>query len=316
MGGQPAPQRRVAAIDCGTNTLRLLIADLDPASAQPVRQVVREMRTVRLGEGLEASGRFADAALERTRAALVEYAALITAHGATTTRMVATSASRDAANREDLFAIAQRTVGVQPEVVSGDQEGRLTFRGVLSGLRLTGATTVLDIGGGSTEIFVGDGAGADRGVSMDVGVVRLTERHVHCDPPRPDELDRVAQDAAAALREALDRLGGAVRGPVVGVAGTATTAAAIAHRLPDYDPARIHGSRTSYADLLEVQRWACGVRTEDRRAHPAMHPGRAAVFPAGIVILTTMLRLLGADELRASESDILDGIALSIGPPQ
>lgn len=308
MGGE----RRVAAIDCGTNTLRLLIADVDPGSSRPVRQVRREMRTVRLGEGIEATGRFSAAALERAGRTLVEYAALIDRNEVQATRMVATSATRDAANRQDLFDLVAATVGVRPEVISGDLEGRLTFRGVLSGLVLDGSSTVVDIGGGSTEIFVGDADGVHRGVSMNIGVVRLTERHVHADPPLPAELARLERDVLDVLEGGLAELGPLPAGPVIGVAGTATTAAALAHRMPDYDPTQIHGLRTPYADLDRVREWACRVSTRARAAHPAMHPGRAGVFPAGMVILQTVLAAIGADELTVSESDILDGIALSI----
>lgn len=304
--------RRVAAIDCGTNTLRLLIADIAPGSSRPVRQVVRQMRTVRLGEGVEATGRFAAAALERTHRALSEYADLIAAHDVERTRMVATSATRDAANRQELFDLASSTVGVQPEVISGDQEGRLTFGGVLSGLAVRGRTVVVDIGGGSTEIFVGDEHGVDRGISIDIGVVRLTERHVHDDPPPADQLSRVERDATDAVAGALAQIGQPDAETVIGVAGTATTAAALAHRMPGYDPTRIHGLRTPYADLVAVREWAGGVTTAERAAHPAMHPGRAGVFPAGMVILQTVMSALGAHELTVSESDILDGIALSI----
>lgn len=311
-GRHAAGARRVAAIDCGTNTLRLLIADVQPGSAAPVRQVLREMRTVRLGEGIEATGRFSAAALERTRKTLEEYAALIAAHEVSATRMVATSATRQAANREDLFDIVAATVAVPTEVISGDQEGRLTFRGVLSGLALRERTMVLDIGGGSTEIFIGDSDGIDRGISMDVGVVRLTERHVHNDPPLPDQLREVEQDVRDALQEAVARIGALEADTVIGVAGTATTAAALAHRMTSYQPNVIHGLRTPYTDLLEVREWACRTDTPTRAAHPAMHPGRAGVFPAGMVILQTVLASLGGPELTVSESDILDGIALSI----
>lgn len=315
-GAHPGGLTRVAAIDCGTNTLRLLIADIDLESVNPVHQVLREMRTVRLGEGVEATGRFASTALARTREALIEYAAMIAEHDVQNTRMVATSATRDAANRSELFDIVASTVATRPEVISGDQEGRLTFRGVLSGLTLDGPSTVVDIGGGSTELFVGDASGVDRGVSMNIGVVRLTERHVRSDPPLRAELERIEQDVATAVREALVEINRPVTGPLIGVAGTATTAAALAHRMPGYDPKLIHGLRTPYGDLVEVADWAARVDTAARAAHPAMHPGRAGVFPAGMVILRTVMATLGADALTVSESDILDGIALSIAEGQ
>ncbi|WP_134322844.1 Ppx/GppA phosphatase family protein [Cumulibacter soli] len=304
--------RRVAAIDCGTNTLRLLIADVAPGTDRRVRQVLREMRTVRLGEGIDATGRFADAALRRTEATLREYAHLIADHEVAATRMVATSASRDAANREELIDLVNATVGVTPEVISGDQEGRLTFAGVLSGFELTEESIVIDIGGGSTELFIGDAAGVDQGISMNIGVVRLSERHVHSDPPLPAELALVADDVHRALADGLAQIPPLPHARVIAVAGTATTAAAIAHQLPGYDPSVIHGLRTSSAELRRVYDWASARDTAQRAAHPAMHPGRAGVFPAGMVILDSLLRELGADEMTVSESDILDGIALSI----
>ncbi|MFV0533210.1 MAG: exopolyphosphatase [Cumulibacter sp.] len=304
--------RRVAAIDCGTNTLRLLIADVAPDADRRVRQVLREMRTVRLGEGIDATGRFADAALRRTESTLQEYAQLIADHDVAVTRMVATSASRDAANREQLIDVVNATVGVTPEVISGDQEGRLTFAGVLSGLELAEESIVLDIGGGSTELFVGDATGVDQGISMDIGVVRLSERHVHSDPPLPSELALVADDVHHALMDGLGQIPPLPHARVIAVAGTATTAAAIAHQLPGYDPAVIHGMRTASVALRRVYDWASTRDTAQRAAHPAMHPGRAGVFPAGMVILGSILRTLGADDMTVSESDILDGIALSI----
>lgn len=306
--------RRVAAIDCGTNTIRLLIADISPASRTPVREVVREMRTVRLGEGIERTGEFAAAALERTHAALQEYATLIAAHEVAQVRMVATSASRDVSNRDRLVEIARSTVGVRPEVITGDEEGRLSFAGVLSGLAVPGPSMVVDIGGGSTELVAGTERGVRANVSMNIGVVRLTERHVRHDPPRSDELKRVAADAEAALSVAAERIGQSADHRIIGVAGTATTAAALARDLASYDPRVIHGATISYDDVVRVLEWSITRDTAGRAAHPAMHPGRAPVFPAGMVILDSVMRALEANEMTVSESDILDGIALSTAP--
>lgn len=305
----------MAAIDCGTNTLRLLIADVEAVSPTPVRDVVRELRTVRLGEGIERTGRFSTQALQRTDQALGQYAALIESHGAEQIRMVATSASRDVSNRQELVDIVRARIGVEPEVISGEAEGRLTFSGVLSGLTMDAQCLVLDVGGGSTELIVGDRSGARQAVSMNLGVVRQTERHVRSDPPGDDELERIAHDTRAALAQALPVIGDPRGLSVIGVAGTATTAAAIAHGLDSYDPELIHASRTPLADVVGVREWACRRTTAQRRDHPAMHPGRAAVFPAGTVILQTVLETLHADELIVSESDILDGVALSIVVP-
>ncbi|WP_106849775.1 exopolyphosphatase [Blastococcus sp. Marseille-P5729] len=306
--------RRVAAIDCGTNTIRLLIADIAPETARPVREVVRQMRTVRLGEGIERTGEFAAAALERTRVALDEYAALIQQHAAQQVRMVATSASRDVRTRGQLIEIARSTVEVVPEVITGDEEGRLSFTGVLSGLRVPGPSIVVDIGGGSTELVAGSESGVRANVSTDIGVVRLTERHVRHDPPRADELARVAADAEAALRTAADVIGEVGGHRMIGVAGTATTAAALARDLSSYDPRLIHGATISYADVRRVLHWSTARDTAGRAAHPAMHPGRAPVFPAGMVILDCVMSMLQMSEMTVSESDILDGIALSTRP--
>lgn len=301
---------RVAAVDCGTNTIRLLIADVAPDGR--LGQVVREMRTVRLGEGIERTGEFAAAALERTDVALGEYAQAIGAHGARCVRMVATSASRDVSNRDRLVEMSERHLGVRPEVISGDEEGRLTFRGVLSGLGIGVPSLVVDIGGGSTELVAGDASGVRAAVSTEIGVVRLTERHVHSDPPLSAEMERVAADAREAVRAGMERIGGADGLALIGVAGTATTAVAIAHGLTTYDPRLIHGARTTAADVRSVLEWACSTHTAGRASHPAMHPGRAAVFPAGAVILDVVMGETGADEMLVSESDLLDGIALSI----
>lgn len=307
----PAGAVRVGAVDCGTNTLRLLIADVDPLAARPVRPVVREMRTVRLGEGIERTGEFAEPALRRTEVALAEYAALIERHGAGVLRMVATSASRDVRNTHRLVALVRAALGIDPEVISGDEEAELTFAGVRSGLELAGPSIVVDIGGGSTELIAGDSGGPRASMSTDVGVVRLTERHVHDDPPSAPQLGLVERDAGVALAPAFAAVGPLGRGALIGVAGTATTAAALARDLPSYDPALIHGSVTTYAEVQRVLQWSCSRDTAARVAHPAMHPGRAGVFPAGMVILDVVMRALGAAELVVSESDILDGIALS-----
>lgn len=303
---------RVAAIDCGTNTLRLLIADADEHATPQVATVVREMRTVRLGEGLETTGEFSAAALARTEDALAEYAVMIQNAGVQAIRMVATSASRDVGNRDRLIEMAQRLVGVTPEVISGAEEGRLTFRGVRSGLSLSGPSIVVDIGGGSTELIVGDGDDVRAEVSMRIGVVRLTERYMRTDPPAAAELALVADATRESLSAALAELGPVEGYPLIGVAGTATTAAAIALGLASYDPRLIHGSRTAYADIERVRDWSYAKDTAGRLRNRAMHPGRAAVFPAGMAILDVVMRELHATELIVSESDILDGIALSI----
>lgn len=304
---------RVAAIDCGTNSIRLLIAD--PVNGR-LRDVHREMRIVRLGQGVDATGRFAGEALDRTRAALVDYGALCTAHRVQRVRMVATSAARDAANRDVFFAMTADVLGVSAEVISGSEEAELSFRGAVNELDLAGAPfVVVDLGGGSTEIVLGESA-VSAGVSADIGCVRVTERCLHSDPPTPAEV-------AAGRALVRERLGEALRAVAVeqartwvGVAGTMTTLAALAHRMPTYDSAVIHLSRVSIERLLQVCDGLIGMTRAQRAALGPMHEGRADVIGAGAIVVQELALALreraGIEELTVSEHDILDGIALSI----
>jgi exopolyphosphatase/guanosine-5'-triphosphate,3'-diphosphate pyrophosphatase len=312
---------RVAAIDCGTNSIRLLIADAEgDGSDGKLTDVVREMRVVRLGQGVDATGELAQDALERTFAATADYAALIREHGAGKVRFVATSATRDARNRQVFVDGIRELLGVEPEVISGDEEAALSFAGASSVLPSRGADPVLvvDLGGGSTEFVLGDANGVIAAKSVDVGCVRMTERHLRNDPPTPEQIAAAEADVDAAITEAalvvpLDRTTA-----VVGVAGSVTTITAHALRLPEYSPSAIHGSelplRTvsdACTDLLEMTRAA-------RADLPYMHPGRVDVIGAGGLVWRRVLeRLEQATEGRitsalASEHDILDGIALSI----
>ena len=305
--------RRVAAIDCGTNTIRLLIADAAEQDGNVrLADVLRTMHTVRLGEGVDTSGVLSVAALTRADAALHEIAGQIAEHRADPVRMVATSATRDAQNRDDFYAMVRRHLRVEPEVISGDEEAALSFAGVLAGLEVAERTLVIDIGGGSTEFILGAGPGQPAGVSTNIGVVRLTERHLHHDPAEPAEVAAVAADARAAVDQAAAAIGSLRGVPVVGVAGTVTTTVGIALGLDGYDRAAIHGATVPRAAVTDVRRWALGSTLDERLAHPVMHPGRAAVFPAGSIILDEILAATGADAVTASETDILDGIALSI----
>jgi exopolyphosphatase/guanosine-5'-triphosphate,3'-diphosphate pyrophosphatase len=322
---------RVAGIDCGTNSIRLLIADVtggdvtggDATSGAALPRLVdvhREMRVVRLGEGVDRTGLISPQALARTSAALTDYAELIRQHGVELTRMVATSASRDAGNSDEFAALVRDRLGIEAEVITGLAEAELSFTGAVAGL--PGAADpllVADIGGGSTELVLGTGAtGGQAGRpsvlaahSMDVGCVRLTERHLHTDPPRPAEVEATLAD----LRTALEQAGAVV--PVrqaasfVGVAGTVTTIAAMALGLRRYDPAAIHGSVLSYRQVAEVTADLLAMTHEQRAAIPVMHPGRVDVIAGGALVLRTVLEFTGAEELIASEHDILDGIALS-----
>lgn len=309
---------RVAAIDCGTNSIRLLIAD---AVDGRLRDVDREMRIVRLGQGVDATGRFAPEAIERTRAALADYAELLRRHDVSRVRMVATSATRDAANRDVFFEMTADVLGaVVPgavaEVISGDEEARLSFHGAVYELDTAAAPiVVVDLGGGSTEVVLGNRE-VVAGYSADIGCVRLTERCLHSDPP-------TAVEVAAARDVVRERLGEALRVvPVeqartwVGVAGTMTTLAALAQRMTTYDPAAIHLSRVGFDELLPVCEEIIAMSHDQRAALGPMHEGRVDVIGGGAIIVEELADALGSragiDELVVSEHDILDGIALSI----
>lgn len=309
---------RVAAIDCGTNSIRLLIADLDPAGG-PLTDVVRQMEVVRLGEGVDRTGVLSTAAIERTRVALEGYARQIELHGAHRVRMVATSASRDAANRDDFVRMVRGTLGADPEVISGQEEAALSFAGAISGLPgIADPVLLTDIGGGSTELVLGQMAGGPSGAvdaahSMDVGCVRLTERHLHGDPPTAGQIDAALTD----LHAAIDAAGADVplRGAAsfVGVAGTVTTIAALALQLPAYDPAAIHGAVMTAEQVAEVTARLMGMTREQRAGLAVMHPGRVDVIVGGALVLRTLMERTGSGQVIASEHDILDGIATSIG---
>jgi exopolyphosphatase/guanosine-5'-triphosphate,3'-diphosphate pyrophosphatase len=299
---------RVAAIDCGTNSIRLLIADV---ADDRLTDVARRMEIVRLGEGVDRTGRLAPEAIERTRRALLGYAAEIAELGVTRVRMCATSASRDAANAADFTAMVRATLGVDPEVITGDEEARLSFAGAVRGLAAEPPYLVVDIGGGSTE-FV---AGADEvrhAVSVDIGCVRMTERHLHGDPPTPAEIAAAEQDITRAVDTALRTVSGHGTATLVGLAGSVTTVAALALNLPEYDAGRIHHARIPYDDVAKATFDLLGATVADRLDLPVMHPGRADVIGAGALILRIVMERAGKSSVIASEHDILDGIAYSL----
>ncbi|MEU0554666.1 Ppx/GppA phosphatase family protein [Dactylosporangium sp. NPDC006015] len=304
---------RVAAIDCGTNSVRLLIADAQPDGS--LVDVTRQMRIVRLGEGVDRTGRLAEAAIERTRVALVHYAAEIAAAGVDpaqgTVRMVATSASRDASNADDFRAMVTATLGFAPEVVSGDEEARLTFAGAVQGLGAEPPFLVFDIGGGSTEFVVGSASGVDAAISVDIGCVRLTERHLHDHPPTAAQVAAAGKDITGAVDRALAAVDAGRARTFVGLAGSVTTVTALALGLTEYVPERIHRARVSTADVAKVTADLLAATPEQRLANAVMHPGRADVIGAGALILRIILERAGADDVIASESDILDGVAMS-----
>ncbi|TDC33486.1 Ppx/GppA family phosphatase [Micromonospora sp. 15K316] len=310
----------MAAIDCGTNSIRLLVADLpDPAAGpeSPLTDLSRRMEIVRLGQDVDRTGRLAPEAIERTRVALVDYAAEFEKLGAERVRMCATSATRDAENADEFRAMVERTLGVAPEVVSGDEEARLSFTGAVRGLPADAKAPflVVDIGGGSTEFVVGTREGGVRAaVSMDIGCVRMTERHLHGDPPSVAEIAAAQADIAVAVDRALTVVPGREAATLVGLAGSVTTVVAIAQGLRAYDPARIHHARVSYDAVAEVTADLLGKTREQRLAIPVMHPGRADVIGAGALVLKVIMERAGMPSVVASEHDILDGIAWSLAP--
>ncbi|MFF0466652.1 Ppx/GppA phosphatase family protein [Micromonospora zamorensis] len=308
----------MAAIDCGTNSIRLLVADLPGESAGPQAPLVdltRRMEIVRLGQGVDRTGRLAPEAIERTRVALASYAADIEKLGAERVRMCATSASRDAANAADFTEMVQRTLGVAPEVVTGDEEARLSFTGAVRGLPADAKAPflVVDIGGGSTEFVVGDrAAGVRAAISVDIGCVRMTERHLPGDPPTPEQVAAAQADIAAAVDRALAVVPGREAATLVGLAGSVTTVVALAQGLREYDPERIHHARVSYEAVAQVTADLLGQTREQRLANPVMHPGRADVIGAGALVLRVIMERAGMPSVVASEHDILDGIAWSL----
>jgi exopolyphosphatase/guanosine-5'-triphosphate,3'-diphosphate pyrophosphatase len=336
---------RVAAIDCGTNSLRLLIADADPRQAG-LADLVRRMEIVRLGQGVDATGRLAPDALARTLGVLEEYAKVITDYSATAVRMVATSATRDAANSGDFVRGVTAILGVPPEVLSGSQEAFLSFTGATAeldrpgadgpgadGQRLAPPYLVVDIGGGSTEFVLGGdhaggimrdresgagGPGENRAgdalaaVSVDIGCVRLTERHLHSDPPAGAEIDAAVADIDAAIDLAVATVPARRARTFVGLAGSVTTVAGLALGLPGYDAGRIHHARITAAQVHAVTRMLLGQTRAERALLPVMHPGRVDVIGAGALVLDRIITRLGFAEVVASEHDILDGIAWSL----
>ncbi|TDC57596.1 Ppx/GppA family phosphatase [Micromonospora sp. KC207] len=311
---------RVAAIDCGTNSIRLLVADLpDPAAGPgaPLVDLSRRMEIVRLGQGVDKTGRLAPEAIERTRVALAAYAAEIGKLGADRVRMCATSASRDASNAGDFRAMVERTLGVAPEVVTGDEEARLSFTGAVRGLPADAREPylVIDIGGGSTEFVVGTrSGGVEAAISVDIGCVRMTERHLLGDPPGLDEIAAAQADITEAADRALEAVPGRKAATLVGLAGSVTTVVAIAEGLTEYEPGRIHHARVSYDAVAEVTADLLAKTREQRLAIPVMHPGRADVIGAGALVLRTIMERAGMSAVVASEHDILDGIAWSLLP--
>ncbi|ANP57146.1 Ppx/GppA phosphatase family protein [Streptomyces griseochromogenes] len=310
---------RVAAVDCGTNSIRLLVADVNPATGE-LLELDRRMTIVRLGQGVDRTGRLAPEALERTFAACREYADVIRELGGASVRFVATSASRDAENRDEFVRGVVDILGVEPEVISGGQEAEFSFTGATKELKgredMARPYLVVDIGGGSTEFVVGDGhVSAAR--SVDVGCVRMTERHlVHdgkvSDPPTEEQIAAMRADIEAALDLAEETVPLREARTLVGLAGSVTTVSAIAQDLPEYDSERIHHSRISRERVREITERLLRSTHAERAAIPSMHPGRVDVIGAGALVLLAIMERTGAEEVVVSEHDILDGIAWSV----
>jgi exopolyphosphatase / guanosine-5'-triphosphate,3'-diphosphate pyrophosphatase len=303
---------RVAALDCGTNSLRLLVAEVDGSS---LRDIVRRMEIVRLGEGVDRTGRLSDGALGRTFGVLDDYAAVIRSLDVEAVRMVATSATRDASNRDDFVTGVRARLGVDPEVVTGDQEAALSFDGAtreLDGSSLFAAPyLVVDIGGGSTEFVLGDNDGIRAARSVDVGCVRLTERHLQDDPPTAEQIEAAIADIDAAIDQVLETVPIPDAQTLVGLAGSVTTVVALALGLTEYDATRIHHASVSAAEVASITQRLLTLSRAERAALPVMHPGRVDVIGGGALVLDTIMRRSGFDAVVASEHDILDGIAFS-----
>jgi exopolyphosphatase / guanosine-5'-triphosphate,3'-diphosphate pyrophosphatase len=306
---------RVAALDCGTNSLRLLIADgVDGVLVD----VVRRMEIVRLGQGVDRTGRLSEEALERTFKVLDEYAEIIRSLDVEAVRMVATSATRDASNRDVFTVGVLERLGVGPEVITGDEEAALSFDGATRELHGAGLVAppylVVDIGGGSTEFVLGDDEGLRSARSVDVGCVRLTERHLRDDPPSAVQIAAALVDIDRAIDEAATVVRFDDARTLVGLAGSVTTVVALALGLTEYDPVHIHHARVSAAQVSAVTQRLLAATRSERAALSVMHPGRVDVIGAGALVLDTVVARCGFDGVVASEHDILDGIALSALP--
>lgn len=301
----------VAAIDCGTNSIRLLVTRRHADGR--FEELDRRMEVVRLGEGVDRTGVLSEAALRRTFSAAERYGQIIRDLGATRVRFVATSASRDAGNREVFVEGVRRILGVDPEVISGDEEARLSFRGATDSLRSAHPSPylVVDIGGGSTEFVLGDHQ-PEAARSVDIGCVRMTERHLADDPPTAEAIAAARDDIDAAIELAAGTVPLRQAATLIGVAGSVTTVAALALELPEYDRNRIHGSVISSEQVRAVSDHLLTLTRAERAALPVMHPGRVDVIGAGALVLRRIVDRVGVAQVVVSEHDILDGTAAAL----
>ena len=304
---------RVAAVDIGTNSVRLLVADVDGASPRDAKIVPldRRMRITRLGQGVDGSRALAPEAIARTTAVLREYRDVLAEFGVTQVRATATSAARDATNRDEFFTAAHDALGVTPELLSGEEEAELSFLGATADLDAPAPYLVVDIGGGSTEFVLGTDAPVGL-VSLDMGCVRITEQFIHSDPPAPEELS----NAVAVVRDLVAEVPRVIPGALdavtlVGLAGTVTTVAAVEQGLAEYDPEKIHHFRLTREAAEDVFRTLATESAEQRKHNPGLEPGRVDVIVGGAAVLVGIFRVLGFDDMLVSEADILDGLVRS-----
>jgi len=303
---------RLAAVDMGTNSTRLLVAESDGGGpAAPLSTIERHMHITRLGQGVNASRRLHPDAIERTLAVLRKYRDVMDSTGVEGVRASATSAARDAANRDELLGPAAEILGTKVELLSGEEEGRLTFLGATTGLDAPAPHLVVDIGGGSTEFTVGTGTPAGT-LSVDVGCVRLTEAWLHSDPPAPEELSQALSVVQAYLDDVDRALPAASQAQtLIGTAGTVTTVAAVEIGLPEYDPEVLHHFRLTHEAAEDVFRTLATEAAADRRHNPGLEPGRVDVIVGGAAVLVAVMRHWGFEEMIVSEADILDGLIRS-----
>jgi len=301
---------RLAAVDVGTNSTRLLVGDVD--GGEIVAEHAREMVITRLGKGVDRTGRFDPAALARTLEVLAGYAETCRRLGVARRRLVATSATRDAADRRAFLDGVRDLLGVDAEVLTGQAEAATAYRGATATLEGDLPTLVVDIGGGSTELILGDGRAARAMISLDIGCVRLFERHLHHDPPTAEEAAALRTDVATHLAAVGDVLDPSAADRVVGVAGTVTTVTAIALGLDAYDPRRIHRATLDAAEIAAVADKLTAMTVAERAALPVMARGREDVIAAGALLLDGLVRRFSIRQVIASETDILDGILLGL----
>lgn len=298
---------RVAAVDCGTNSVRLLVAE----PGAPLREVHREMRVTRLGQGVDAAGHLDDGALARTLDCLAEYAGRWQELGAARAAISATSAVRDASDRDRFFRGAEERTGVRPAVLTGEEEARASFAGATASLDADPPYLVLDIGGGSTEFILGH-TGPEAMTSRQLGCVRLTEHRLGGDPPSREQLAAARTEVGRHLDAVTGHLDPTRARTLVGVAGTVTTLAALHLGLARYEPSRIHGTRLPLAAVAELTARLAAMPTADIAQLGPMAPGREDVIVGGALILEEVMTRFGFDEVLVSEADILDGLALEL----